>query len=60
MAANSSPTTRGRAKDLAQKIGIYHLDFDIDTVVNAITTLFTTITSFVPDIRCTEECKPQI
>ena len=48
MAANSSPATRGCAKDLAQKIGIYHLDFNINTVVNAITTLFTAITLLVP------------
>ncbi|KAH8685499.1 glutamine-dependent NAD(+) synthetase-like protein [Tricladium varicosporioides] len=48
MAKNSSPDTRKRAKDLAKDIGSYHLDFDIDTVVNAIVTLFTTVTKFTP------------
>ena len=48
MATNSSAATRKRAKDLAQKIGSYHCDFDIDTVVTAITTLFTAVTRFTP------------
>lgn len=41
--AASSPETRSRAKDLARAIGAYHTDMDIDTVVSAITTLFTTV-----------------
>jgi NAD+ synthase (glutamine-hydrolysing) len=51
MAENSSPDTRKRAKDLAKDIGAYHLNFDIDTVVKAITTLFTTVTSYVPKYK---------
>ena len=48
MEKNSSPNTRKRAKDLAHDIGSYHVDFDIDGVVNAVTTLFTTVTKFTP------------
>lgn len=48
MATNSSVETRKRAKELAKKIGSYHVDFDIDTVVTAITALFTMVTKFTP------------
>ncbi|TGO62003.1 hypothetical protein BCON_0023g00630 [Botryotinia convoluta] len=48
---NSSAETRGRAKDLGGKIGSYHLDFNIDTVVSAVTTLFTTVTSYTPKYK---------
>ncbi|KAL2076248.1 hypothetical protein VTL71DRAFT_1191 [Oculimacula yallundae] len=51
MEKNSSADTRKRAKDLAHDIGSYHVDFNIDTVVNAITTLFTTVTSFTPKFK---------
>lgn len=51
MEKNSSEDTRSRAKDLAKAIGSYHLDFNIDTVVNAVTTLFTTVTSFTPKYK---------
>jgi NAD+ synthase (glutamine-hydrolysing) len=54
MAQNSSRDTRQRAKDLSKAIGAYHIDFDIDNVVNAITTLFTIVTSFTPKYKmCT-------
>lgn len=46
--SNSSAETRQRAKDLAQAIGAYHMDFDIDTLVSALTTLFTHVTNFSP------------
>lgn len=48
MEKNSSPDTRKRAKDLAHAIGSYHVDFNIDGVVNAVTSLFKTVTSFSP------------
>ncbi|CAG8958342.1 hypothetical protein HYFRA_00011019 [Hymenoscyphus fraxineus] len=48
MATNSSAETRKRAKELAQRIGSYHCDFDIDSVVTAITSLFTLVTRFTP------------
>ncbi|KAF7856329.1 hypothetical protein EAF04_009857 [Stromatinia cepivora] len=48
---NSSSETRGRAKDLGENIGSYHLDFNIDNVVSAVTTLFTTVTSYTPKYK---------
>ncbi|QSZ36450.1 hypothetical protein DSL72_006329 [Monilinia vaccinii-corymbosi] len=48
---NSSAETRVRAKDLGEKIGSYHLNFDIDNVVSAVTTLFTTVTSYTPKYK---------
>lgn len=48
---NSSKETRSRAKVLAEKIGAYHTDLDIDTVVKALTNLFETITNFVPRFK---------
>lgn len=50
-AASSSAETRQRAKELAGKIGAYHTDMNIDTVVKALTDLFTKITNFVPRFR---------
>lgn len=48
---NSSADTRRRAKQLAEDIGAYHTDLNIDTVVKSLTTLFTTITSFTPRFK---------
>lgn len=48
---NSSSETRARAKALANDIGAYHIDLNIDTVVKALTTLFTTVTSVVPRFK---------
>ncbi|KAL1999312.1 hypothetical protein VTN02DRAFT_4707 [Thermoascus thermophilus] len=45
---HSSAETRGRAKALAADIGAYHLDMNIDTVVSALTNLFTAVTNFQP------------
>lgn len=45
---NSSSETRNRAKDLAKTIGSYHVDLNMDTVVSAISTLFTSVTNFKP------------
>lgn len=42
---NSSKETRQRAKALANDIGAYHIDLDMDTIVSAFTTLFTTLFS---------------
>lgn len=50
-AASSSAETRKRAKDLAGKIGSYHTDMNIDTVVSALTGLFTFVTKFKPRFR---------
>jgi len=48
---NSSMETRSRAKDLAETIGAYHTDLNIDSVVSALTTLFSTVTSFTPRFK---------
>jgi NAD+ synthase (glutamine-hydrolysing) len=48
---NSSTETRSRAKDLAKAIGAYHIDCDIDSIVSALTTFFSTITSFTPRFK---------
>ncbi|KAL2010607.1 hypothetical protein VTN00DRAFT_6414 [Thermoascus crustaceus] len=45
---HSSAETRGRAKALAADIGSYHIDMNIDTVVSALTNLFTAVTNFQP------------
>ncbi|TQS37166.1 hypothetical protein Golomagni_02368 [Golovinomyces magnicellulatus] len=42
---NSSSETRRRAKELAEAIGSYHLDINMDNIVTAVTTLFTMVTS---------------
>lgn len=40
---NSSRETRSRARDLAQTLGSYHLDVDIDTIVKAFTSLYSAV-----------------
>lgn len=45
---NSSPQTRARARALAAQIGAYHLDINIDTVVDAALKLFTWVTEQQP------------
>ncbi|KAJ2858445.1 glutamine-dependent NAD(+) synthetase [Coemansia erecta] len=46
--ANSSSETRQRAKQLAQSIGSYHVDLDMDAVVSAIVSLFSLATGQTP------------
>ena len=48
---NSSSETRARAKALAGDIGAYHTDLNIDTVVKALTNLFSAVTKFVPRFK---------
>ncbi|KAI8320043.1 glutamine-dependent NAD(+) synthetase with GAT domain-containing protein [Martensiomyces pterosporus] len=45
---NSSDETRGRARELAQAIGSYHVDLSMDAVVTAIVSLFALITGLTP------------
>lgn len=45
---NSSKETRSRAKELAKSIGSYHIDLDMDSVVSAISNLFSFVTNFTP------------
>jgi NAD+ synthase (glutamine-hydrolysing) len=48
---NSSAATRGRAKELANSIGSYHVDLNMDTMVSAVHTLFTTVTGKRPAFK---------
>ncbi|KAJ3410590.1 glutamine-dependent NAD(+) synthetase [Chytridiales sp. JEL 0842] len=45
---NSSNSTRQRAKDLAAKIGSYHIDLDMDGIVESVLTVFETVTGKRP------------
>ncbi|GMK58908.1 hypothetical protein CspeluHIS016_0603500 [Cutaneotrichosporon spelunceum] len=45
---NSSAETRKRAKDLAEAIGAYHVDLNMDTAVSAVKGIFTLITGKSP------------
>lgn len=48
---NSSAATRDRAKKLAESIGSYHVDLNMDTVVSAVHTLFSTVTGKRPSFK---------
>ncbi|GJN90450.1 hypothetical protein Rhopal_003461-T1 [Rhodotorula paludigena] len=48
---NSSRETRDRAKGLAEAIGAYHVDLNMDACVDAIHTLFTLVTGKKPEYR---------
>ncbi|GAA6035581.1 hypothetical protein JCM8097_004912 [Rhodosporidiobolus ruineniae] len=49
--SNSSAETRGRARDLADAIGAYHVDLNMDACVAAIHTLFTFVTNKKPEYK---------
>ncbi|KAG7093662.1 glutamine-dependent NAD(+) synthetase [Marasmius oreades] len=48
---NSSDETRQRAKQLAQDIGSYHIDLNMDTLVSAVVSLFGFVTGRTPQFR---------
>ncbi|MDE0469070.1 MAG: NAD(+) synthase [Candidatus Poribacteria bacterium] len=48
---NSSRDTQKRAKQLAEQIGAYHLNINMDGLVNALQTLFTRITQKTPRFK---------
>ena len=48
---NSSRDTQKRAKHLAEEIGAYHLDINMDGLVNALQVLFTRITQKTPRFK---------
>ena len=48
---NSSKETRTRAKQLGKDIGSYHIDCDIDSIVKALTSFFSTVTNFTPRFK---------
>ncbi|KAI8379492.1 uncharacterized protein BYT42DRAFT_545837 [Radiomyces spectabilis] len=49
--SNSSDETRSRAKQLAEVIGSYHTDLNMDTVVKSIHSLFSLVTGKTPQYR---------
>ncbi|CAI2187029.1 16585_t:CDS:10 [Funneliformis geosporum] len=48
---NSSKETRERAKNLADAIGSYHIDFNMDDIVTSMQALFKLVTNKVPKFR---------
>ena len=48
---NSSSATRQRAKDLANDIGAYHVNIDIDTVTTAIVNIFYAWSNWMPRFK---------
>jgi NAD+ synthase (glutamine-hydrolysing) len=48
---NSSEETRKRAKELAEAIGSYHIDLNMDIVIRAIVALFTLVTNKTPKFK---------
>ncbi len=46
---NSSKETRQRAKELADVIGAYHVDLNMDTLVKAVRDLFSFVTGKTPN-----------
>ncbi|KAG0167386.1 glutamine-dependent NAD(+) synthetase [Apophysomyces sp. BC1034] len=49
--ANSSSETRQRASTLAEAIGSYHVDLNMDTIVSSIHSLFSLVTGKIPKYR---------
>lgn len=49
--SNSSDDTRSRAKLLADAIGAYHVNLNMDSVVSAVTTLFEVVTGKMPRFK---------
>ncbi|ANB15267.1 glutamine-dependent NAD(+) synthetase [Sugiyamaella lignohabitans] len=56
---NSSNETRARAKALANDIGSYHVDMNIDTVVTAVRKLFETVTGKSPQYKVHGGSQPE-
>lgn len=48
---NSSSDTRKRAKELAQAIGAYHVDIDIDAITTAIVNVFHGWSNWMPRFK---------
>ena len=49
--SNSSSETNKRAASIAREIGCYHLTVNIDTMISAILTVFTTLTGKTPQYK---------
>ncbi|KAG7571260.1 hypothetical protein FFLO_00772 [Filobasidium floriforme] len=48
---NSSPATRKRAKDLAEAVGSYHVDLNMDALVTAVRDIFAFVTGHKPKFK---------
>jgi NAD+ synthase (glutamine-hydrolysing) len=48
---NSSVETRSRARELANALGSYHVDCNIDDIVESALTIFSSITNFIPKFK---------
>ncbi|CAK8690570.1 unnamed protein product [Clavelina lepadiformis] len=48
---NSSTKTRKRSNDLAHRIGSNHIELNIESVVNAVIKVFTTVTGLIPKFK---------
>lgn len=51
MEKQSSPETRGRARDLAKCLRSYHVDCSIDMIVNALEKFFFTVMNWTLKVR---------
>lgn len=49
--SNSSEETRSRARELAEAIGSYHIDLNMDLIISAIVTLFSLVTNKTPRFK---------
>jgi len=56
---NSTMDTRNRAKNLAGQIGAYHLDTNVDMIVEALTKLFTMVVGKTPRFRAHGSTDPR-
>jgi NAD+ synthase (glutamine-hydrolysing) len=56
---NSSRETRQRASVLANQLGSYHIEFNIDTAVSAVLGIFTTVTGLKPKFKTQGGCPRQ-
>jgi NAD+ synthase (glutamine-hydrolysing) len=59
MASQSSAETRSRAKRLAEAIGSYHTDLNIDDVFQAQKSLLTNSTGFEPKFKVQQNDVPE-
>lgn len=48
---NSSKETRDRSKKLAEQIGSYHVDFNFDSIITAVISMFGAVTNFHPKFK---------
>lgn len=48
---NSSQETKDRAREIAEAVGSYHLNMDIDRIVSAVVAVFHACTGLIPKFR---------